>query len=54
MTADWTNYPTGGSSVTSDVIDSSSSGGVRRPPAAYGEPLLVVEDLRVQFTRGGR
>ena len=53
MTADWTNNPTG-SSVTSGVIDSSSSGGVSQPPAAYGEPLLIVENLRVQFTRGGR
>ena len=54
MTDDRTSYPTDGTHVTSGVIDSTSSGGPQRPPAAPGEPLLVVEDLRVQFTRGGR
>ena len=54
MTDDRTSYPTDGTHVTSGVIDSRSSGGLQQPPAAPGEPLLVVEDLRVQFTRGGR
>jgi oligopeptide/dipeptide ABC transporter ATP-binding protein len=54
MNGDRTSYPTHGTHVTSGVIDSTSSGGLQQPPAAHGEPLLVVEDLRVQFTRGGR
>src|SRR3712207_2814578 len=28
--------------------------GEQAPTAAAGEPLLVVDDLRVRFTRGGR
>jgi oligopeptide/dipeptide ABC transporter ATP-binding protein len=53
MTGDRTTFPAAGASVTSGMIDSASAGG-HGALAAPGEPLLTVEDLRVQFTRGGR
>jgi oligopeptide/dipeptide ABC transporter ATP-binding protein len=54
MSADRTTYVTGNAYVTAGVIDSGASVGAHRAPAVPGEPLLTVEDLRVQFTRGGR
>jgi oligopeptide/dipeptide ABC transporter ATP-binding protein len=54
MSADRTTYATGNAYVTAGVIDSGASVGAHRAPAVPGEPLLTVEDLRVQFTRGGR
>ena len=55
MSADRTTYPAGDDTyVTAGVIDSGASAGAHRAAAAPGEPLLTVEDLRVQFTRGGR
>ncbi|WP_204331894.1 ABC transporter ATP-binding protein [Geodermatophilus sabuli] len=48
-------YASGDSGVSEGVIDPVSLGKPSRASAAQpGEPLLVVEDLRVQFTRGGR
>ncbi|RBY82406.1 ABC transporter ATP-binding protein [Geodermatophilus sp. TF02-6] len=48
-------YPVGDSYVSEGVIAAASSGPAAPGPAGEpGEPLLVVEDLRVQFTRGGR
>jgi oligopeptide/dipeptide ABC transporter ATP-binding protein len=54
MSRDRTTFPTNGTFVSSGVIDSASSGGASVAPAASGEPLLTVENLRVQFSRGGR
>src|SRR5437763_13371554 len=53
MSSDRTAFPATGASVTSGVIDSASASGYT-PAAAPGEPLLTVENLRVEFSRGGR
>ncbi|MGK5111901.1 MULTISPECIES: ABC transporter ATP-binding protein [unclassified Geodermatophilus] len=48
-------YAAGEAQVSEGVIDPVSMGKPSRvTPAQPGEPLLVVEDLRVQFSRGGR
>jgi oligopeptide/dipeptide ABC transporter ATP-binding protein len=54
MSGERTTFPTDDTYVTSGVIDSAASAEVHRSVASSGEPLLTVEDLRVQFTRGGR
>src|SRR4051794_28421182 len=54
MRADRTTYATGDAYVSTGMIDSRAPAEAHRTPAAPGEPLLTVEDLRVQFTRGGR
>jgi oligopeptide/dipeptide ABC transporter ATP-binding protein len=48
------SYAVADTYVSEGVIDPVSLGKPARPAAAPGEPLLVVEDLRVRFTRGGR
>ncbi|CCH88343.1 ABC transporter ATP-binding protein, putative oligo/dipeptide transport protein [Modestobacter italicus] len=54
MRADRTTYATGDASVSTGMIDSRAPAGGHRAEPVPGEPLLTVEDLRVQFTRGGR
>jgi oligopeptide/dipeptide ABC transporter ATP-binding protein len=54
MRADRTTYATGDAHVSTGMIDSRAPAGGHRAEAVPGEPLLTVEDLRVQFTRGGR